>query len=153
MALQIPSYLPLKEGLFFPPVLWGSCKSAPFAFKTKHCGLLFPVLSTHRLGSLMRNSEFTPVRKKFYNILQFPSVWVAHPGGLGFDYITSHPSYPPILLWFLLYVFSCRRSFPMQVLSVSLMIVLKIVVILVCLWGGEAQGLHFTILATLRSLL
>ena len=39
----------------------------------------------------------------------YPS-WVADLKGMGFYYTVS-PFFLPLLLWFLLYVFSCRRSF------------------------------------------
>ena len=58
-------------------------------------------------------------------ILQF----VGHsPRGMEFDYIMS-PPFLPILLWFLLFVFSCRS--PLE--SSGLMVVLHTVVILVLL--------------------
>ena len=51
-----------------------------------------------------------------------------HPGGLGLDY-TASPPLLPVSLWFLLYIFGCRRSFLLVFGSFSLVLALYIVVI------------------------
>ena len=55
----------------------------------------------------------------------------------------------PISLWFLLYIFSCRRSFLLVLWSFSWVVSLQIVVILVCPWEEvSSESSYFIILAT-----
>ena len=62
----------------------------------------------------------------------YPPVVGHPPGGKGPDYIAS-PPFLPVLLWFVPYVFSCRRSFLVGCGLFSSMVVLQIILILVCL--------------------
>ena len=98
---------PLRVKSVFPTILWSSCFQALLAFKSKYSGGSSSQCQTPGLGSLMWGSDLSLLWENLCNIiiLQF----VGHPPrGYGFACIVSLP----LLLWFLLYVFSCRRSFP-----------------------------------------
>ena len=100
---------PFKSEVSISPTPVGFPKLAPLAFKAKCSGVSFSQCRTPRLGSLMWGSELSLLWENLCNItiLQFVGCL---PRDMGFDYIAS----PPLLLvsfWFLLYVFSYRRSF------------------------------------------
>ena len=67
-------------------------------------GLKFPVQDSQAGEPNMGLRSLTPA------IRFFSSLWVTHPEGMRLDYSTRLLLLP-VSLWFLLYVFSCRRSF------------------------------------------
>ena len=60
--------------------------------------------------------------------------------------------FPSILLWFLLYIFSCRRSFLLVFWSLSLIVSSYIIVIFVFLWKEVSSGSSYSVMWTIPSL-
>ena len=97
---------PLIVKSLFPPVLWNSQNWSPLAFRTECCGDLSSWCRVPRLGSPTWGSERSFLWKNLCNIIIFQ--FMGHPSrGMQLDYITTTPLLP-VLLPFLLYVFSCR---------------------------------------------
>lgn len=74
---------------------------------------------------------FSPLGE-FLQLQTFSCFVVTHLENLELDYIMTLPLLP-VSLWFLLYIFSCRKSFLVGSIFFSLIVILKIVRILVCL--------------------
>ena len=98
---------PLRVESLFPTALWVSQKKPCWPSKpNKYSGGSSSLSRTPGLGSPMLGLDPLFLRKNLCNILLF----MRHPpGGVGLDYMA--PPNPPISLWFLLCIFSCRRSF------------------------------------------
>ena len=98
--------VPFKSGVFISHCPLGLPKEALLAFKAKYSGGSSSLSRTPGLGRPMLGLDPLFLRKNLCNILLF----MRHPpGGVGLDYMA--PPNPPISLWFLLCIFSCRRSF------------------------------------------
>ena len=76
-------------------------------------------------------------------------LFVGHlPMGVDLDYTVSL-ALLVILWWFLLYIFSCGKSFTLVFRSLSLIVALYVVIILVCSWEEmRSESSYSTILAT-----
>ena len=99
----------LRVKSLFPPILWSSCNQALLAFKAKCSGGSSSRTPGPRaVGGLMWGSELSLLWEILWNIiiLQFVAVPRGGGGHIEFDYIVSLPLLL-VLLWFLLYVFSC----------------------------------------------
>ena len=100
---------PFGKWSLFPPVLGRSCNQASLTFKAKSLGALLHGSGPLDWGCLMWGSEFSVLWENLCHVitLQFG---VCLPGAMGLDYMMSL-SLLPVLLWFRLYVFSCRGCF------------------------------------------
>ena len=65
---------------------------------------------------------------------------------------TGSPLFPSTLLWFLLYIFSCRRSFLLVFWSLSSIVSVYIIVILVFPWKEVSSGSSYSAMWTIPSL-
>ena len=98
---------PLRVESLYPIALWFSQNYAPLIFKAKHSGDMSSWYRTPRLGRLMWglvpllfgeklcNCNYPPICGHRYMCLELT--------------VALHCLY--IMLWFVLYLFSCRRSF------------------------------------------
>ena len=96
-------------------------KQAPLPFKAKCSGSLSSWHRTHRLASLKWSSDPSILGENLCNCS--PSPFHGSPTRMVLDYIISPPVLP-VSSWFLLYVFSCQRSFLVGPQHFSLTVVL-----------------------------
>ena len=123
-------------------------KLSPAGLKAKCSGNSSSRCRTPSLESPMWGSELSLLCENLCIVIILQLVGCP-PRGVEFDYISSLPLLP-ISLRFLLYVFSCRRSFLVGSSLFSLMVVLQRVVTLMCLPEEISSGSFYsTILATL----
>ena len=90
------------------------------------------------------SQQHTPLRSPELYALRVPSMWGVWaiviillflgcpPWGMSLCYTVS-TLLLPVSLWFLLYIFSYRKSFLLVLRSFSLIVALQIVIVLVCL--------------------
>ena len=121
----------LRVKSLFPTALWFSHTQAILAFKARPSESSSSWHRTPRLESPMWGSGPLLLGRTPAIVIILPFVGCL-PGGMGLD-CTVSLSLLPISLWFLLYIFSCGKSFLLVLRSFSLTVTLEMVVILVCL--------------------
>ena len=88
-----PCVHPPRVESLFPPVLRSSCTQAPLNFKAECSGAPPP-----NAGPLGRRAwlgaQSSHSCGRISVIQLFSSLWVAHPGGMGFDYTSHAPLLP-----------------------------------------------------------
>ena len=99
----------LKLESLFPTALWHSDKQAQVAFKTRLSEV--HLLGAGPLGQGAQCVAWTPRSCGRTSAIVIILLFKGHlPRGIGLDYTASLPLLP-FLLWFFLYIFSCRESF------------------------------------------
>ena len=94
----------LQEWSLSSPSPCSSCTRAPLAFEAESSRASSSQRQTPRLESLPWDSALS-LREKLYDIV-FSSLWVAHPAGIGFEYITKLPLLPSCCGFFI--ICGCR---------------------------------------------
>lgn len=140
---------PLRVGSLLCTACWLSQKGALMTFKAKHSWGSSSCYRAPGLGRPMWGSDSLLLMENLGNC-NYPLFVGCTLSVISCDYITSLPFLSLSLwLWFLLSIFSCRRSFLLTFWSFSSRVGLYIVAILVCLWEElRSESSYYTILAT-----
>ena len=86
----------------------------------------------------------TPLSLRGISAMVIILPFVGHlPRVTGLDYTVCLPLLP-LSLWFLLYIFSCRKSFLLVFRSFSSIVALYVFVILVCPWEEVSSGSSYS---------
>ena len=125
-----PGVHPPRVESLFPPVLWSSCTQVPLAFKAKSSDA--PPNARPSGWGAWCGAQYSHFCGKTSVIYLFSSLGVAHPVGIGFDFITKVSFLLSCCGFF--FVFWCRISFLVGSKLLLLMVVQQLVVILMFSW-------------------